>query len=153
MRKVKEISFKILHQIYPAKKTLERFKLVIEYVCDFCGLEDETISHLFYHCTYSKTWNDVQHFVQAKTGRMIHFQEKHIFIYYDDQDKDLCFFCQLVLSLGKFNIHKNKWAKSKPNIVLFKHELHRYSATIKDISSKKAAKTYLIMEKFCANDL
>ena len=47
--KVKEISFKILHQIYPAKKTLERFKLDIEYVCDFCGLEDETISHLFYH--------------------------------------------------------------------------------------------------------
>ncbi|CAJ1073570.1 hypothetical protein H4Q32_018840 [Xyrichtys novacula] len=152
--KVKEVSFKILHQIYPAKKTLERFKLDIEYLCDFCGLEDETISHLFYHCTYSKTfWIDVQQFVHEKTGRTISFQEKHIFIYYDDQDKDLCFFCQLILSLGKFHIHKNKWAKSKPNIALFKNELLHYAAMIKDIKNKKATKTYSIMKKFCTIEL
>lgn len=81
-KKVKEVSFKILHQIYPAKKTLENVKLDIEYV---------------YHCAFSKTfWKDVQHFVQMKTGRMISFQEKHTFIYFHDQDK----YC--VLSVSKY---------------------------------------------------
>ena len=84
---------------------------------------------------------------------MISFQEKDIFIYFDDQDKDFCFFCQLILTMGKFHIHKNKWAKSRPNIVPFRLELHRYAATIKDIKNMKAAKTDYIMEKFCGNDL
>lgn len=73
-------------------------------------------------------------------------------LYFDDQDKDT-FFCQLILNLEKFHIHKIKWAKSKPNIVPFRHELHHYAATIKDIRNKKAAKTYSIVEKFCASDL
>eukprot|EP00063_Salmo_salar_P022364 XP_013997199.1 PREDICTED: vacuolar protein sorting-associated protein 52 homolog isoform X1 [Salmo salar] len=37
--KVKEVSFKMLHGIYPVKHVLERFKLNIDYNCDFCGME------------------------------------------------------------------------------------------------------------------
>lgn len=98
---------------------------------------------------------DIQHFVQEKTGRTVSFQEKDIFIYYDDkmEDKDLCFFCQMILILGKFHIHKNKWAKSKPNSVLFRQELHRYAATIKDVKNKKAVKTYSVIEKLCGNEI
>lgn len=46
----KVIAFKILHYIYPAKKTLERFKLDINYPCTFCEVQIETISHLFQQC-------------------------------------------------------------------------------------------------------
>ncbi len=37
--KIKEVSYKILHRIYPAKHVLERFKLNISYSCEFCGQE------------------------------------------------------------------------------------------------------------------
>lgn len=129
-KKVKEVSFKILHQIYPAKKTLQNVKLDIEYV---------------YHCAFSKTfWKDVQHFVQMKTGRMISFQGKHTLIYFRDQDK----YCVLSVRKYWFGGHfisiKSKMGQIKTV---------DYAATIKDIRNKKAAKTYSIMEKFCANDL
>ncbi len=37
--KIKEVSYKILHRIYAAKRVLERFKLNISYTCEFCGQE------------------------------------------------------------------------------------------------------------------
>ena len=47
--KVKEVSFKILHKIYPTQKTLARFKLDIDPLCKFCGNEQETI-HVLSMC-------------------------------------------------------------------------------------------------------
>jgi len=46
--KIKEVSYKILHIIYPGKHVLERFNLNISYTCEFCALEKETILHLFF---------------------------------------------------------------------------------------------------------
>ncbi len=43
--KVKEITFKILHGIYPAKSD-------IDYSCDFCSMEKESIVHLFCKCVH-----------------------------------------------------------------------------------------------------
>ncbi len=37
--KVKDVSYKILHIIYPVKHVLECFKLNIEYCCEFCSNE------------------------------------------------------------------------------------------------------------------
>ncbi len=37
--KIKEVSYKILHIIYPAKHVLEIFKRNISYTCEFCGQE------------------------------------------------------------------------------------------------------------------
>ncbi len=34
--KIKEVSYKIIHKIYPAKKKLERFKIDIDYSCFLC---------------------------------------------------------------------------------------------------------------------
>lgn len=99
--KVKEVSFKIMHQIYPAKKTLERFKIDIEYSCDFCGLAEESICHLFYHCTYTRMlWVDVGNYIRRKT------KDKDVFICFENNEKEeLVFFVQLILLLGKFHIH------------------------------------------------
>uniref|UniRef100_A0A8C1Z089 Reverse transcriptase domain-containing protein n=1 Tax=Cyprinus carpio TaxID=7962 RepID=A0A8C1Z089_CYPCA len=128
--KIKEVSYKIVHRIYPAKKTLKRFKIDIEYSCTFCGNYDETICHLFYGCIYSKIfWRDVENYIRRKTGQTLTLKGKDVFIYFEDggTDKDFSFFVQLFLVLGKFHIHKMKWAESKPN---FKHllaELKQYN--------------------------
>ncbi len=80
--KEKEVSFEIMHNIYPAKKTLERLKIDMDFLCVFCGRENETIQHLFYKCMYSKIfWTDIQHFIRT-TRQTIILQEKDIFIYF-----------------------------------------------------------------------
>ena len=112
--KIKEVSYKIVHRIYPAKKTLERFKIDIEYSCTFCGNYDETICHLFYDCIYSKIfWRDVENYIRRKTGQTLTLRGKYVFIYFEDggTDKDFSFFVQLFLVLGKFHIHKKKMGR------------------------------------------
>ncbi len=52
--KVKEVSFKILHRIYPVKELFERFKLDMENSCDFCGVVKESLTHPFFQCIYSR---------------------------------------------------------------------------------------------------
>lgn len=37
--KVIEVTFKIVHNIYPSKHVLERFQLDIDYSCEFCKIE------------------------------------------------------------------------------------------------------------------
>lgn len=152
--KIKEVSFRIIHRIYPAKKTLERFKIDIEYSCTFCGSNEETIEHLFYHCVFTKMfWVDVQNFIERKTGQSLYLQEKDVLLYFEviNLEKDLIFFVQLVLFLGKFHIHKRKWTDSKPLFHLFLQELSHYSTTINDLKQSKALKTNSILEKFLCN--
>ncbi len=90
--KVKEVFYKIMHRIYPAKKTLERFK--IEYSCNLRGVEEETICHLFYHCMYTRIiWVDIQNYIRRKTKQTIEFEEKDIFVCFEDGSKEKDFFC------------------------------------------------------------
>ncbi len=43
-----------MHRIYLVKHVPERFRLEIDYSCDFCKGEKETIFHLFFHCIHKK---------------------------------------------------------------------------------------------------
>ena len=87
-----------------AKRTLQRLKLDIEYSCTFCELEEETICHLFFHCMAPKNFLiDVQHLIRRKTGQLIQFEDKYIVICFEgnEMDKDIVYFVQLILLLGK----------------------------------------------------
>ena len=81
--KVKEVSFKIVHTIYLATNTLQRFGLDIEYFCTFCNLQEETIGHLFYECLYCRIlWYDVECFIRKKTGQKVqlHGGQRHSYV-------------------------------------------------------------------------
>ena len=117
--KVKEVSFKILHKIYPTQTKLARFNIDIDLLCKFCGNEEETIHHLFYQCEFSKTfWTDVQQYIRTITGQVIILQEKDIFIYFEENlDDDVVFFVQLIMMLGKFHIHKKKMDRFQTKLI------------------------------------
>lgn len=62
--------------IYPVKKTLDGFKLDMNYCCSLCKLYIESIYHLFYQCIYVRIfWNDVQHYIGQKTGQIIQLKK------------------------------------------------------------------------------
>ena len=94
-------------------------------------------------------WLDVQHLIRRNTGQSIQFKDKDIFICFEgnELDNDVVYFVQLIL-LGKFHIHKKKWADSKPSFEHFFQKLHQYGNTIRDIKNKKAIKTGSVFEKF-----
>lgn len=148
--KIKEVTFKILHRIYPAKHVLERFKLNIDFSCVFCGLHKETIIHLFFECMYCKIfWIDVQNYLSRKIGQLIILNAKDVCIYFDRKiDRDVKFVIQLYILIGKYHLHKMKWADKKTNFYTFLADMNLYISTINSIQNKKAGKTMYILEKY-----
>lgn len=150
--KIKEVSFKIMHNIYPTKKILEKFKFNTDLTCVFCQQEEETVQHLFCKCMYVKLfWTDIQQFIRTTIGQdTFSLQDKDIFFYVENNkmDRHTTFFIQLIILLAKFHIHKKKWTESKPNIQHFTHDLQQYTTTIRDIKNKKATRTICTFEKF-----
>ncbi len=70
--KVKEVSFKIIHRIYPAKYYLVKCKSDIYFSCSFCFSFHETVVYLFWHCPFGKTfWKNVCDFMVQNID--IHF--------------------------------------------------------------------------------
>uniref|UniRef100_A0A3P9JAY0 Reverse transcriptase zinc-binding domain-containing protein n=1 Tax=Oryzias latipes TaxID=8090 RepID=A0A3P9JAY0_ORYLA len=64
INKVKEVSFKILHKIYPAKHYMIKFKKDINTDCSFCGDHPETVTHLFWHClSTQRFWKEFSSFI------------------------------------------------------------------------------------------
>ncbi|MEQ2269623.1 hypothetical protein XENORESO_007030 [Xenotaenia resolanae] len=54
--KVKEVTFELIHRIYPAKDYLKKFKSDIVVNCPFCDLLPEFVTHVFWLCPYSKAF-------------------------------------------------------------------------------------------------
>ncbi len=52
--KIKEVHFKIIHHYYPCNKYLSTFIQNLSPLCSFCQEEEESLSHLFYFCPYTK---------------------------------------------------------------------------------------------------
>jgi len=52
--KVKEITYKIIHLIYPVRQVVSRFLRDMETTCTFCNTEEESIKHLFFECAFTQ---------------------------------------------------------------------------------------------------
>ncbi len=151
--KVKEVSFKILHRIYPVKELFERFKLDMENSCDFCGVVKESVTHLFFQCIYSRLfWVDVSNFISRMFGTIIHIGMYDVIFFFVqdtiDSRSTIFFLTQLIILLGKYHIHVKKWAKAKPKCEHFLKEIKQYGITLQNIKNRKAKKTYEALCQF-----
>ncbi len=95
-----------MHIIYPVKHVLERLKKK-DYSCDFCKGENETIFHLFFHCTHTTIfWIDVKLFIKKMLDISLQLSGFNVIIYFADHgfDKYRAYFIQLLILIGKFHI-------------------------------------------------
>ena len=71
--KVKEVSYKIFHRVYPVKSlVVQRFKVNIEDICAFCKISPETINHLFWDCPKTHIfWKELSNYLQRKVMTLL----------------------------------------------------------------------------------
>ena len=63
--------YKILHCILATNKKLFQYKIIDSSLCSYCGMEEETIKHLFCECDLAtSTWQDITVWLKTK-GRSI----------------------------------------------------------------------------------
>ena len=57
---LREFQFKILHRILTTNYSLYKMSLIPSPVCSFCDNNDESLRHLFVHCSFVSTfWNQI----------------------------------------------------------------------------------------------
>uniref|UniRef100_A0A669D202 Reverse transcriptase domain-containing protein n=1 Tax=Oreochromis niloticus TaxID=8128 RepID=A0A669D202_ORENI len=150
VNKVKEVSFKILHKCYPASHYMVKFKRDINTNCTFCGDHPETVTHLFWYCSFTQRfWKEFSRFVVVHILREFSLRwENVLFCFFKFPKKnDKCFFMiNLLILLAKFFIHKCKFTNKTPFFCHFFKDVEMYIQSISDSTNKKALKTIYICE-------
>ncbi len=61
---------------------------------------------------------------------------------------NVSFIINLCLIMGKYHRHKQKWAKEKPNLLLFLIDMKHYIELLLGLKNSKAQRTRSICESF-----
>ena len=145
---MKELHFKILHNIYPTNKFVSRFAAV-DNKCEFCKIEEETIIHLFWECQYTMVfWKKVENYLNIQQNHEIKLEAKDVIFNYDNKNKTLHKIVNFLILKGKFHIHKAKFSKSRPAFAHFRIEFRKFFESIQIINKKKFIYIVDLLQEF-----
>ena len=144
--KIREVSFKIVHRIYPCKILLKKMKRETDELCTFCKISEESLCHLFFDCNFSRSlWHEIESIFNKAVQVKISLDKKDILFIYEEKtpklDNSKLYIMNLFIIQAKYYIHKCKWANKIPSIKEFITEIDRYFCTISGMHNKKAEKT------------
>lgn len=149
--KAKEIHFKILNEIYPSYKFLNQ-KFNIEMVpCSFCESQSEDTDHIFFLCNFSKLfWISLQDWLIEKevVADNFVFSLHHILF---GVPQDCCvnsFLLNNIVILAKYFIHKCRFFKSPPLLIVFKNDLKCFSKALNKMKGQSAMKLLYLLTSF-----
>ncbi len=134
--KMKDIQFRIINNVYPAAEVLrKRFCFEVD-PCVFCLEEPETIEHLFFSCPVTvKFWQDLFSWLNIDINTDIpSLNMFQILVYADGLSKKMSYMLNIIITMGKYHVHKSKWNNSKPSLNYFKNECKKYLESLKHLS-------------------
>lgn len=149
--KVKEVSFKLLHRVYPVNVYIKKMLPEKDPLCSFCRILDESVDHLFWECTHIKIfWKEFSLFIRVSLLYNFSLSYKDVLFgfYHVDKVKDKYFLINLFILLAKFFIHKCKFLSVKPLFLIFCKDLKYYLNTISTSSNVKALKSVTLCESY-----
>ena len=94
-------------------------------MCTFCGLDEETITHVFWDCNLIQAfWNDLLVWLNSKCLHLVNFTFSQILVIFGY--KESCFtdeVMDLIITLAKRFIFTCKIKKTRPCLAGFKNVL------------------------------
>ena len=106
---LKMFQYKLLHRIVATNKKLKQYGIKISDVCDYCGLEVESILHLFCECDVSTLiWQQIIDWLNTHGLNLNNLTDTQILFV----DKNWYPVVNIIIILTKWTIFKNK-AKGK----------------------------------------
>ncbi|KAK2854313.1 hypothetical protein Q5P01_006974 [Channa striata] len=145
--KIREVHFKILHNIYPTNSNISHF-VNIGTACEFRKSEEEDIKHLFFECCHTKLfWRKMELYFANKTTHTIKLELKAIILDYMNNNQEIQYIVNLFILIGKFHIHKSKFSKTLPSFESFNIEVDNYIKSIRLLQNKKSQHTIRLYEE------
>ncbi len=98
--------------------------------------EPETIEHFFFSCLITlKFWQDLFSWLNIDINTDIPSQNLfQVLVYADGLSKKMSFMLNIIITMGKYHVHKSKWNNSKPSLNCFKNECKKYLESLKHLS-------------------
>lgn len=140
--KIKEVTFKLIHRIYPVKCFLVRYKRNIDVNCSFCDSSKETAIHLFWYCNVVAVfWQHILDFIVKNIDKNFALLWKNVLLglFVNQKDKQIhTYMINFIILMAKFHIHKCKFSGRKPCFKVFKEEIVHYVDLILPSKNQKA---------------
>jgi hypothetical protein len=132
------LQFRIIYRILGTNIVLKNMQIEPSDQCTFCGLEKETIEHLFWKCIYTNNfWGSLQNLIRLHCSHASNFSLNEnlvLFGYSRNFKSDNVF--DLILMIGKQYIYKCKLDKKIPYLHVFLNVLKERYIIEKLISFK-----------------
>ena len=132
------LSFKVLHNIYPTNILLHKMGLRDSNHCTFCRGITDYVEHFFFSCeAIRKVWDECQNYIFTKIDKHIVLTESDILLGYkvnEIKNKKIKFVNHLIL-ITKMVISKFKYGKAINIIILFNAEVELRSKYLSKLLS------------------
>ena len=149
--KIKEVSLKLIHRIYPSNLFMQRYKKDINERCSFCKQAPEDLQHLFWSCPHLQSfWKNVSTFIRLHVDKNFVLDYQNVlFGFFSVTASQLRqYFIINLLFLAKSHIHNHKFTNEKPCIHRFRNKIKQYINLISQSGNKKAIKTIEVFSLF-----
>ena len=136
---VRSFQFKILNDTLSFDITFTNHRLAkigyaLNGLCSFCGVESETLYHLFYECSFtSQLWNDFASFWFPVSGKRVDLTLQDVLLGKLDEEVNLLNF---FITLVKLHIWISRNHGVTPNLRAFKNLVKAKFRTEKYIATK-----------------
>ena len=123
--RLKELQWKILHNIYPTNILLSKMRIVDDNKCSICGIEVDFIEHFFYNCIpVRQFWEKVQHYISGLTGITTTLTLHDVLFGLQNEHSNIFNRINEIILIGKMCISIAKKTKSStPIFVIFENQL------------------------------
>ena len=125
--KIIELQWKILHNIYPSGVLLNKMKIKVNNLCNFCG-EIDTLNHFFVTCHIAnEVWLEADKLISIKCGRKVTLTNRNKVIGIISSDnfigRDIIKYINRIILVCKHTISKYKYEKVGNIKILLENQL------------------------------
>lgn len=143
--KAKEVQFKILNDIYPSNRFLHLKFNLENSPCHLCKHFSEDTEHIFFSCSAVQSfWKKVQDWLIIKNvdAEGLTFTLQDVLYGITKDCSTLHDLINMIIVLAKYFIHKCRYFKTPPLLIVFKKELKIFSDALVKMKTKIALKMF-----------
>ena len=133
--KLRNFQYKYLMRIVPTNQFLTKCNIVGSALCEFCSMEIETVSHLFWECAHvQQFWTSVADLLRVCDSNINITLKTITFGICQSKPKCDAIVINFIIFLAKYFIFQNKQNKKVPNMHVFKYYLSNRIKIEKEIA-------------------
>ena len=124
--RLRELHWKIVHNIYPTNILLFRMGIANSNKCTYCQQEIDFIEHFFFECTKIRTlWTHIESLFQTKFGKHIIIKKEDVLLgkKRDTLNIDMFTYLNHLILIGKMCISKFRYGTPVDIILMFDKEM------------------------------